>query len=198
MIELSLPWRGRNVILVRFEERETVEALLSEQELVESRTFRLEKRQREWQLARAAAKQLALRVGAADDPLRVSVARPHILVDGVAAPWFVSLSHSANHAAAICGSAPVGIDVQAVRTIRESAAHLFLSDAESDAMRACNLPDRLLHFWCAKEAAWKQRSLEHATLKQVPLALQHESENGLQFDLVETFRREDLIVAITR
>lgn len=198
MIELSLPWRERAVILVRFGERETVEALLSEQELEESRRFRLEKRQREWQLARAAAKQLALRVGAAEDPRRVSVLRPHLLVEGSATPWFISLSHSANHAAAICGSAPVGIDVQAVRSIKESAAHLFLTDAEADAMRACTLPDRMLHFWSAKEAAWKQRSSEFATLKQVPLTLEHAGENGLQFETVETVRRDDVIVAITK
>lgn len=198
MIELSLPWRDRAVILVRFGERETVEALLSEQELEESRRFRLEKRQREWQLARAAAKQLALRVGAADDPRRVAVNRPRLVIDGVEAPWFVSLSHSANHAAAICGGAPVGIDVQVVRTIRESAAHLFLSDAEAQAMLACNLPDRMLHFWCAKEAAWKQRSSEFATLKQVPLMLEDAGERGLRFETVETVRRDDVIVAITR
>lgn len=198
MIELPLPWGDRAAILVRFAEHEPVEALLSPGELAESRAFRLEKRRREWQLSRAAAKRLALRIGACDDPKRVTVGRPRLIVDGSETPWYVSLSHSVNHAGAICAETPVGIDVQHVRAVSESAAHLFLSDAEADAMRSCTLPDRLLHFWCAKEAAWKQRSTEFATMKQLPLTLEREEPRGLRFDVAETFRREDLIVAITR
>lgn len=198
MKEISLPWRDRAVILVQFEEHEAVDALLSGEEIAESESFRLEKRRREWRLARAAVKRLALRVGVADDARRVTITRPRLLVDGERTGWFVSLSHSGNYAGAICGDAPVGIDVQAVRAIAESAAHLFLSTEEETVMRTCVLPDRLLHFWCAKEAAWKQRSSEFTTMKQLPLAFEHASERGLRFDTVETVRIADVIVAITR
>lgn len=190
-------------------------AYFREDELAAANAFRLEKRRHEWLLARYAAKRLALELGIVDDPRAVSVARPMLLVDGAPVNWFVSISHSAPYAAAAIDRVPVGIDVQVVRRMSEAAAHLFLSGEETAAMQRCSIADRLLHFWCAKEAAWKPRSGEFTTLRQLPLQLREERPDGLVFekvpkadervpsleecgrDAVETRRLEDLILSLT-
>jgi len=170
----------------------------TEVELETAQAFKLKKRCDEWLLARFAAKQLALELGIVDDPRACSVARPMLLVDGAPVPWFVSISHSAPYAAAGISRDPVGIDIQVVRDLSESAAHLFLTDGEAESMRRCTLPRRLLHFWCAKEAVWKSRSDEFATLKQLPIELCEERASGLRFDVAETTAMEDVILGITR
>ena len=166
-------------------------------ELAITATFKLEKRRVEWLLARYAAKQLAMQLGIIDDPQRCTVERPVLYVDGQPTPWFVSLSHSAPYAGAALSRQPVGIDVQVVREIAEKSSHLFMSDAEAEAMRACSVAHRALHFWCAKEAAWKRRSEEFATMKQLPLRLVAERSDGLLFDQAETRLAGDLITALT-
>lgn len=162
-------------------------------ELAIANAFRLASRRDEWLLARSAAKRLALEMRIVDDPREFVVISREPIRD-----WYVSLSHSAPYAAAAIDRAPVGIDVQVVRDVSENAAHLFLSDDETRAMQQCAIADRLLHFWCAKEAAWKPRSHEFTTLRQLPLQLREERANGLTFDCVETTRIEDVILAITR
>lgn len=166
-------------------------------ELATAAAFKLEKRRREWLLSRFAAKSLALRMGLAGDPRTCDVARPALIVDGSPTSWFVSLSHSEPFAAAALAREPVGIDVQVVRELPERSAHLFLSPEEIEAMECCTLPERLLHFWCAKEAAWKQRSDEYATLRQLPLTFLEESTSSLSFASVKTQRVGELIVAVT-
>jgi phosphopantetheinyl transferase len=172
-------------------------AYFTEDELATANAFRLEKRRDEWLLARYAAKKLAMELGIVEDPRACGVARPMLLVDGAPVSWFVSISHSAPYAAAAIGREPVGIDVQVVRDVPERGAHLFLSEAETAAMQSCTLADRLLHFWCAKEAAWKPRSDEFTTLRQLPLELREERATGLRFDLSTTRRLDDLILALT-
>jgi hypothetical protein len=135
--------------------------------------FKLEKRRREWLLSRAAARLLPDRA-------------------------VVSYSHSEPYAGAAKDDAPIGIDVQRIRNIDDHTVHLFLTDAEAEEMRRCTLPQRLLHFWCAKEAAWKQLLGVTETLKRTPIKLEAELENGLRFDVVETIEIADLIVALTR
>ena len=169
----------------------------TEDELATANAFKLQKRADEWLLARFAAKQLALDLGIVDDPRACEVARPMLLVDGAPVNWFVSISHSAPYAAAALAREPVGIDIQVVRELSENAAHLFLTDEEAEAMRRCTVPRRLLHFWCAKEAAWKPRSDEYSTLKQLRLELREERSNGLRFDLAETSAMPDVILAMT-
>lgn len=166
-------------------------------ELATANAFKLEKRRDEWLRARFAAKELALQLGIVDDPRACGIARPMLLVDGAPVTWFVSISHSAPYAAAAIDREPVGVDIQVVRDLSESAVHLFLSDSETEAMRGCALANRVLHFWCAKEAAWKPRSGELATLRQLPLRLREERTNGLRFDVVETTAMDDAIFAIT-
>ena len=170
----------------------------TEDELATAYAFKLQKRTDEWLLARFAAKQLALELGIVDDPRACGIGRPMLLVDGTPVNWFVSISHSAPFAAAAIAREPVGIDVQVVRDLSENAARLFLSDREAEAMRRCTLPRRLLHFWCAKEAAWKPRSTELTTLRQLPIELIEERANGMRFDVAETTAKDDVILGITR
>lgn len=168
-------------------------------ELATARAFKLEKRRDEWLLARYAAKQLAMQLGLVAEPQDCEVGRPSLILPGRAeSPWFVSISHSAPYAAAALAREPVGIDIQVVRELAESSSHLFMTDDEADAMRRCQLPHRVLHFWCAKEAAWKQRSTEFATMRQLPLQLLEEREGGLVFDRVTTRVQDDLVIAVTR
>ena len=63
--------------------------------------------------------------------------------------------------------------------------------------RRCTIAHALLHFWCAKEAAWKARGGALPTLKRVPLRLVAESARGLQFDEAETYAVDDVVVALS-
>lgn len=197
MKRLATPWDDRVLILrcgpLSAENLEW----FSGAELDIANAFRLEKRRHEWLHARLAAKTLARELGACKGPRHCAVGRPTLILDGALSSWFVSLSHSAPWAGAALSREPVGLDVQTVRDLPEHAAHLFLSDEETAAMQSCTLPYRILHFWSAKEAAWKQRSDEFATLKQLPLRLRHATASGLVFDAVETIVIEDVIVAVT-
>jgi phosphopantetheinyl transferase (holo-ACP synthase) len=150
-------------------------AWFSEDELAAIDAFPREKRRAEWMLSRIAEKELRRR-GARGD--------------------CVSYSHRGPYAAAAVGAEPVGIDVEIAREIRPQSAHFFLSEEEEDAARRCAIDLALLHFWCAKEAAWKQRGGATPTLKRVPLRLLREHERGLVFDGVETWRADDVIVSM--
>jgi phosphopantetheinyl transferase len=112
----------------------------------------------------------------------------------------VSYSHRGPYGAAAVGEAPVGIDVELAREIRPDSARFFLTEDETADARRCAIDRPLLHFWCAKEAAWKQhvgRVLNPSpTLKHVPLRLLEESARGLLFDVVETVAIGDLVVAL--
>lgn len=167
------------------------------QELAVANDFKLPKRREEWLRSRTAAKELAMQRGIVSDPRGCFVSRPRLIIDGIESPWFVSLSHSRGWAAAAIDTAPVGVDIELVRPVDERAVHLFLRDEEAAVMRGCAIADRLIHFWAAKEAAWKQRSPELQMLKQLSLTLIDERADGLTFDLVRTERRSDLVIAVT-
>ncbi|HYR28384.1 MAG TPA: 4'-phosphopantetheinyl transferase superfamily protein [Thermoanaerobaculia bacterium] len=173
------------------------EEWFTEGELAVANGFRLRARREEWLRSRTAAKELALQRGIVGDPLSCLVARPRLIIGGVESRWYVSLSHSKGWAAAAIDEQPVGIDIEAIRDLDERAAHLFLSDEETEVMRRCTIDHRALHFWCAKEAAWKQRSSEFATLRQLPLTLMNQREDGLDFDAATTRRLDALIAATT-
>jgi phosphopantetheinyl transferase len=166
-------------------------------ELAQAERFTLEKRREEWLLSRLAAKQLAVRLGIVADPLVCTIERPYLLAGGEVSHWYVSLSHSAPYAAAAIDQQPIGIDIEMVRPMNDATARLFLSDDEAAAVRRCPVPDAMLHAWCAKEAAWKQRSGEFATMKRLPLRLLESRDDGLQFDAVTTWRDGNLLVAVT-
>lgn len=191
---MNAPWPGRCLILTGAPDL----ALFTERELAQAGEFKLAKRRDEWLLSRAAAKQLALQLALARDARDVAVERPFLVVGGERTDWYVSLSHSTPYAAAAIAREPVGMDIQVVREMTERAAHLFLTHEEEEAMRGCALAHRLLHFWCAKEAAFKQRSDAFTTMRQLPMELLEERESGLLFDAAETVQVEDAILAITR
>jgi phosphopantetheinyl transferase len=194
MKTVETPWDGR-VLVIR--DGDLQAGAFTEAEFAVANTFKLESRRREWLLSRLAAKQLAVQLGLASDLRAITVERPFLVVDGQVTDWRVSLSHSAPYAGAALARAPIGLDVQVVRELDERSAHLFLSPEETDQLNRCTLPHRILHFWCAKEAAWKQRSEEFVTLRQVPLTLVAEREHGLLFDTVETLAIDDFVAAVT-
>ena len=195
MNRLPLPaaWRSR-AIVISF--ADISDAWFTDDEIATASSFRLPKRTTEWKLSRIAAKQLAIDQGLCSSPRDCIVERP--LVRAANATRFVSISHSGPYAAAAIDVEPVGIDIERHRELRESAAHLFLTESETAAMRDTRLAHRLIHFWAAKEAAWKKRGGAIETLQRIPLKLQAESTNGLRFDDVETFATGDLVVALTR
>jgi phosphopantetheinyl transferase len=171
-------------------------AFFTDEELAVANAFKLAKRRDEWLLSRAAAKQLALDEGLAGDARSITIARPQLLVDGSPTGWYVSLSHSHPYAGAAIDRQPLGFDVQVVREIAESSAHFFLTDAEANQMRRCTIANRVLHFWCAKEAAFK-RDEATATMKQTPIHIIEQRPDGLLFDVAETVVSGELIVAVT-
>ena len=191
MITLPLPprWRDRVLVIVG---GEPDDEWFTPEELRVANDFRLEKRRREWKLSRMAAKKLAMERGLASSPFDVIVSRPSVL------QFHVSLSHSERYAGAAVDMRPIGLDVQAVRDLSDAAAHLFLTDEEIAVEQSCRTVDRLLHFWTAKEAAWKQLGGSIDTLKRVPLKLEEANEHSMRFDRVETERVGDVIVAVTR
>lgn len=200
LVSLPETWRQRAIVITDVDDPER---WFTDEELRVARGFPLARRQAEWMLSRIAAKELARRLGISADPKRCFVDRPRLLVDG-APSRFVSLSHSVGFAGAALDEQPVGIDVEKPRDLAESAAHLFLNEGEEATMRRCRIDDRLIHFWAAKEAIYKQHQGEFQTLKRVPLQLIDASENGLRFDGVETLRvvpasagGSDLIAALT-
>ena len=138
--------------------------------------FKTEKRKLQWMMSRIAEKELRRR-GVGGD--------------------CVSFSHSGKYGAAAIDVRPVGIDVEVVRDLSESAARHFLNDDEVAVMQRCTLANRMLHFWSAKEAVWKQLGGSVPTLRKLHLQLVAEGESGLQFQNVETFASGEVIAALT-
>ncbi len=192
-IELPEGWRHRAIVV----RGESDDEWFSESELEIVRAFRLPKRREEWKLSRMAAKELAIELGLCAAPRGCLVDRPRIIVNGRPLEAHVSISHSHGYAAAAIDTRPVGVDVEVVRDIAPAAAHLFLSATEEEAARSCRLDRALLHFWAAKEAAWKQREGAVDTLKKVPIKLEAETAMGLRFDIVETVLIGEIVVALT-
>ena len=195
MKRLVTPWDDR--AWVAFSERPD-EGFFTPTELATANAFKLASRRDEWLMVRIAAKQLAMQLGIANDPRAIAIERPFLIIDGVQSEWHVSLSHSTPYAAAAIDRRPIGIDIEHLRELDERAAHLFLAPHEIEQLQRCTRAHRILHFWSAKEAAWKQRSSEFVTLRQLPLQLVEERQDGLLFDAVETVLMNDAIAAITR
>jgi len=166
-------WEGRALIVSDIPHPET---WFDEEELAVIRGFARTKRRSEWMLSRIAEKELR-RSGVTGD--------------------YVSFSHSGKYGAGAIDTQAVGIDIEVSREISENAAHLFLTDEEIESMKKCTIALRMLHFWSAKEALWKQRGGSIPTLRRVPLILESKNETGLRFQGVETVAISDLIAAIT-
>ena len=183
-------WKGRALVVESIEG--ALETWFSDVEIAEAATFARERRREEWLLSRYAAKRLAADRAAATDPRAIVIVRPR-LANG---SW-ISISHSRGAAAAAVDDAPVGIDVERVRHIDERVARHFMVEGEIADMQRCTIPNRILHWWCAKEAAWKQLGGAARFLKQVPLRLEGETETALRFRSVETYAVGDYVMALT-
>lgn len=196
-MSIALPesWRGRALVLGSIDGSigGDLASWFSDDELATAQAFPRPRRREEWLLSRYALKRLAVARGLVRDPRLLAVTRPQ-LADG---QW-ISISHSHGLAAAAIDDAPVGVDVERIRPIDEHVARHFMIDGEIEAMQHCTLPHRVLHWWCAKEAAWKQQGGEVRFLKQVPLQLEDAVAAGLRFRGVETFATEECVVALTR
>ena len=197
MIRVTLPesWRSRAIVIG--------DAVFSDdwftaEELEQVAAFHLEKRRTEWKHSRIAAKQLAIELKLCDEPHAAVIRRPRLVIRHRDANRFVSFSHSGGYAAAAIDTAPVGVDVEKQRLLREDAAHLFLTDDETAQMRGCSIANRMLHFWSAKEAVWKQLEGVTETLKRTPIQFESETASGLLFREVETFATGEILVALTR
>jgi 4'-phosphopantetheinyl transferase EntD len=173
IVDLPPSWQGRALIVSEVREPES---WFIAEELAIANGFPRAKRRSEWMLSRIAEKELRRRG---------------------ASGAVVSFSHSGGYGAAAIGQQPIGIDIETLRQIAESAAHLFLTDDEIEWMQRCTIPHRMLHFWSAKEAAWKKLGGAVPTLKRVPLSFAGERGDGLRFEGVETFAFGDLIAALT-
>jgi phosphopantetheinyl transferase len=201
MMSIALPesWRDRALVLEWSDDdidRSIAGGLaswFSDDELATADAFPRPRRREEWLLSRYTLKRLAVARGFVDNPRLLAVTRPRL-----ASGQWISISHSHGLAAAAMDDAPVGVDVERVRSIDEHVARHFMIDGEIEAMQRCTLPHRVLHWWCAKEAAWKQQGGEIRFLKQVPLELEEETATALRFRGVETFATGESIVALTR
>ena len=172
IVPLPYAWVLRACVLA---EVENPRQWFSVEELAMVDAFPREKRREEWMLSRIAEKELRRR-GAHGSS--------------------VSYSHRGPYGAASVGEAPVGIDVEIARDIRPDSARFFLTDNEAADARRCSIDRALLHFWCAKEAAWKQHGGALPTLKRLPLRLLRETKQGLLFDVVETVAVGEVVVAL--
>ena len=189
VLPIPEPWRRRAIVI---RETEIPEMWFAPDELETANAFPLAKRRNEWLLSRLAAKRLAIDRGLADDPAACRVEQRRI------GDWHLSLSHSGVYAGAAIDSEEVGIDIEVVRPIHERAAHFFLTDDETEVMQSMALADRLIHFWAAKEAAWKRHGGAVDTLKRMQIRFESPTDQGLRFDVVETIRIGELVVALTR
>jgi phosphopantetheinyl transferase len=156
--------------------------LLDAGELDELAVSRVAERRRERAASRAAAKSLALERGIVDRASRIRFtkedARPIVMIDDVAVALHVSFSHTAGIGAAALDEAAVGLDLEREREIDPRATKFFLRDDELAAARSCAVGNALLHWWCAKEAAFKLAA-GYPTLLRVPLGIERETESGL-------------------
>lgn len=157
---------------------------LSSDELEIFDRLRNPKRAAEWAAMRSVAKRLVVSRGLAADPCAVSIPtigeRPRVLLDGVLAPFQISLSHSGDYYAAAVSEEPVGIDVQIRRPIADGALHFFLSDEEQEELARLDESSALrIHYWVAKEAAFKFDH-EARTYKAVTIRLLSRRGTGLE------------------
>jgi phosphopantetheinyl transferase len=206
MIVLPVPERWRRYAILVEEGPNELEddSMFLPEELIAREAVSLPKRRREWTLSRRALKRLAVTRGVLGQSCHGliesdSESRPRLRDLTTGRTWYVSLSHSRGFAAAAIDEAPIGVDVERVRQLHSSAAHLFLSDAEEEAITRAPVEEALLHGWCAKEAAWKAVSSMHETLRSVPLHLLEIWDHGLVFQsprlTVETRRVSPALVA---
>lgn len=165
---------------------EDVEKFFDEEEQERLASFQREKRRAEWAASRVALKQLALDLALCESArecrLLSANRRPQLTLKGQ--ELFVSISHSKGAGAAAIAPAPIGIDLQMVKPIDVRATKFFLNPEEADELFRMAVPDAIVHFWAAKEAALKL----DATIgwyRASSIAVREERVDGFTFE----FRR---------
>lgn len=202
------PWTSTVCILSDVSEPER-QAYLTPSELKRVGEFRREKRRAEWAASRIAAKLLALARELCDDPQQCSIvssySKPRLEIGPKGHGLHVSISHSEWAGAAAIDRVPVGLDIQKIRELKPRITRFFLKDEELAQLQRTRIEHPLIHFWCAKEAAFKLRA-GRGWLKRVTVDLQAETSRGLDFALsypvagtVHTFQvNQHYIAAVAR
>lgn len=202
------PW-AKTVCIVSDVSEPERQAYLTPAELKRVREFAREKRRAEWAASRIGAKLLALALGLCDDAQECSIvssySKPHLQIGPKGRGLHVSISHSEWAGAAAIDRVPIGLDIQKIRELKPRITKFFLKDEEVAQMQGTRIEHPLIHFWCAKEAAYKLRA-GRGWLKRVTIDLQAETGGGLGFTLsdpvagtVNTFRvDEHYIAAVAR
>lgn len=210
MRELGVPkqW-AKTIRIVTDVTAEDRERLLTAEELQKVRGFARERRQKEWSASRIAAKLLAVELGLCSHPRHCAIVssyrKPRLSIEGLDGEWHVSISHSSGAGAAALDRLPIGIDIQMPRQLNPRVTKFFLKNGELEQLRNVRIENSLIHFWCAKEAAYKLRA-GPGWLKRVSIELTAETAGGLSFSLttpvageVQTFRAGgEMIAAVAR
>lgn len=168
-------------------------------------SFKREKRRAEWAASRLAAKLLAVESALCDHPRDCSVdsayRRPSLAIRGGRTDREVTITHSEGAGGAAIGATRVGLDLQKVRPLAERATKFFLNDDEVAAWRSVDLPDALIHFWCAKEAGYKihaapgwYRGVKVRLLEQTDSGLRLAYRDAASEGTIQTARLDDEFV----
>jgi 4'-phosphopantetheinyl transferase len=143
-------------------ERERLARWLSADEAARAARFHFERDQRQHVVAHGRLREiLAARTSAAPDRLRFAVSKhgKPTLAEPHGPPPHFNLSHAGGLAAlAVSDDAELGLDIEAIRPLKEDVAGRFFSAREVAAYRALPEPDRLPGFyrcWTRKEAVLK-------------------------------------------
>ncbi len=186
-IEVPPDW-SRLVRIVAEVTADDLAAWFTRDERAELSRIQRERSRAERAASRIAAKSLALEHLPGRDPHSVSFdkreAKPHVFIADTPAALSLSFSHTRGVGAAALGTAPVGLDLEYVRPIDPRSTKFFLTPRELETASHCLIEHHLLHFWCAKEAAFKLQSSQ-PTLLKVSMKLISESGEGLRFEFAE-------------
>lgn len=209
MIRLAMPpqWTTRACVVRDVTPRD-LDLYFTEDERARIASFKREKRRAEWAASRLAAKLLAVENALCDDPRACTVdsayRRPSLAIRGARAGREITITHSEGAGGAAIGTRRIGLDLQKVRPLAERATKFFLNDDEVAAWRSTDLPDALIHFWCAKEAGYKihaargwYRGVRIELTERTPQGLRFRYRDAASEGTIETARlEEDFVLAV--
>lgn len=106
---------------------------------------------RRWEKTPSAVPAPEIETVSPDDP------RPRCRVSGKPSPPYVSVSHDARFAVAVCNDAPVGVDVETISERCLRAGRIFMSEGEGALCRTADMgaASAAVRIWSAKEAVSK-------------------------------------------
>ena len=129
----------------------------SEREIFER--LAVDKRKQDWLAGRIAGKRAVQKeTGLPFHRIEIRVeesGRPRVFAGGQASELFLSITHSADFAAAIAGRAPIGLDLEKIEPRDRSFEDLVLTAedrARLDGLTGVERDQHLTLLWCEKEA----------------------------------------------